>query len=66
MTALEQIEMKIAFLEKANAELSDVMYRQQQELDTLRMLLTDMSARFASAQAQGTTYTAEEEKPPHY
>jgi uncharacterized coiled-coil protein SlyX len=67
MTAtLEQIEMKIAYLEQANAELSDVVYRQQQELDALRMLLTDMSARFATAQAQATTYTAEEEKPPHY
>ncbi len=63
---LEQIEMKIAFLEQANAELSDVIYRQQQELDALRMQLTDMSARFATAQAQATTYTAEEEKPPHY
>jgi SlyX protein len=69
MTAtLEQIEMKIAYLEQANAELSDVVYRQQQELDALRKLLTDMSARFATAQAQAqaTTYTAEEEKPPHY
>ena len=63
---LEQIEMKIAYLEQANAELSDVMYRQQQELDALRMLLADISARFATAQAQATNYTAEEERPPHY
>ncbi len=66
MTALEQIEMKIAFLEKANAELSDVVYRQQQELDALRLLLTDISGKFATAQAQATTYTVEEERPPHY
>jgi SlyX protein len=67
MTAtLDQIEMKIAFLEQANAELSDVVYRQQQDLDALRNLLTDMSARFAATQAQTTTYTAEDEKPPHY
>jgi SlyX protein len=65
-TTLDQIEMKIAFLEKANAELSDVVYRQQQELAALRMQLLDMSARFATAQAAGTTYTAEEERPPHY
>ena len=65
-TTLEQIEMKIAYLEQANTELSDVVYRQQQELDALRMQLSDMSRKFATAQAQATEYTAEEEKPPHY
>jgi uncharacterized coiled-coil protein SlyX len=65
MASLEQIEMKIAFLEKANVELSDVVYQQQQDLAALRIQLADMSARFAS-QAAGTPYTAEEEKPPHY
>ena len=30
--ALERIETKIAFLESANAELSDVVYRQKKEL----------------------------------
>ena len=34
-TTLEQIELKIAFLEHANQELSDVVYRQQRELENL-------------------------------
>jgi uncharacterized coiled-coil protein SlyX len=63
---LEQIESKIAYLEQANAELSSVMFRQQQELDALRLLLMEMSARFATAQAQATTWTEEDERPPHY
>ncbi|MEO6079961.1 MAG: SlyX family protein [Steroidobacteraceae bacterium] len=64
--ALEQIETKIAYLEQANAELSAAMFRQQQELDALRMQLTDMSARVAASQAPATAWTAEQEKPPHF
>ena len=63
---LEQIEMKIAYLEQANAELSDVVYRQQQELDALRALIAETTARFMQAQSAATTYSAEEERPPHY
>lgn len=33
---LEQIETKIAFLERANAELSDVVFRQHREIEALR------------------------------
>lgn len=63
---IEQIETKIAYLEQANAELSDVVFRQQQEIDALRVLIAETSARFMQAQAGATTYTAEEERPPHY
>jgi uncharacterized coiled-coil protein SlyX len=63
---IEQIEIKIAYLEQANAELSDVVYRQQQELEALRMQLAALLGRFEAAQSQPTTYTAEDEKPPHY
>jgi SlyX protein len=65
-TTLETIEMKIAFLEQANAELSDVVFRQQRELEALRQQLTNLTARYAAAQSQVTEYTAEQEKPPHY
>jgi SlyX protein len=64
--SLEQVEFKIAFLEKANADLSDVVYRQQQEIDALRARIADLAGRFESAQTSPTQYTAEEEKPPHY
>ena len=65
-TSLEQIEIKIAYLERANAELSDVVYRQQQELEALRLRVAQLAGRFEAAQELPTTYSAEEEKPPHY
>lgn len=65
MTAtLEQIETKIAYLERANAELSDVVYQQRQELEVLRAKLSQLTGRFETAQA--TAYSPEDEKPPHY
>ena len=64
---LERIETKIAFLERANAELSDVVYAQRKELDELRTRLAGLSTRLEAGQAEGgRPYTLEEEKPPHY
>lgn len=63
---IEQIEVRIAFLEQANAELSDALIRQQQELKTLREQLAAMTQRFEAEQSAPTTYTLEDEKPPHY
>jgi SlyX protein len=63
---LEQIEIKIAYLEQANAELSDVVYRQRLELESLRARLSELIGRFDTAQASVTTYSAEDERPPHY
>jgi SlyX protein len=63
---LDKIEIRIAYLEQANSQLSDTIYRQQQELDTLRMRLAALVGRMDSAQAQPTAYSPEDEKPPHY
>ena len=64
---LERIETKIAFLENANAELSDVVYRQKKEIDELKARLVALSARLDAGQSEGARpYTQEEEKPPHY
>ena len=63
---LEQIETKIAFLERANAELSDVVFRQQQEIETLRAQIAALAARVEAAQADTDVRTPEEERPPHY
>jgi SlyX protein len=65
---VERIETKIAFLESANAELSDVVYRQRKEIDELKARLSALGARFDAAQAEAVNrpYTLEEEKPPHY
>jgi uncharacterized coiled-coil protein SlyX len=62
----EAIETKIAYLEHANAELSDVVYRQRQELETLQLRVAALAGRFEGAQLPATAYTVEEEKPPHY
>jgi uncharacterized coiled-coil protein SlyX len=64
--AIEQIETKIAFLENANVELSDVVYRQQQEIRALRAAVDALAQRMEAAQAPETVRTPEEERPPHY
>jgi SlyX protein len=63
---LEQLETKVAFLEQANAQLSDELYRQQQQLEALRIELASLLERLDAAQSQATTYSPEDEKPPHY
>jgi len=62
--ALERIETRIAYLERANAELSDVVYRQHQEIDGLRMRLALLLDRVESMAAPPRS--PEEERPPHY
>jgi SlyX protein len=65
--ALERIETKIAFLESANVELGDVVYRQQQEIRALRARLEALAQRIeAAAQAPEPLRTPEDERPPHY
>jgi uncharacterized coiled-coil protein SlyX len=63
---IERIETKIAFLESANVELSDVVYRQQQEIAALRARLDALAQRLEVAQTPYTPRTPEEERPPHY
>jgi uncharacterized coiled-coil protein SlyX len=50
-SALQDIEIKLAFLERANLELSDVVYRQQRELDALREQLVLLEGQMAGLQA---------------
>ncbi len=63
---LEQIEIKIAFLERANTELSDVVYRQEREIEALKLQLAAVLGRLEAAQGAERAWTPEEEKPPHY
>lgn len=64
--AIEQIETKITFLESANVELSDVVYRQQQEIRALRARVDALAQRLEAAQIPETPRTPEDERPPHY
>lgn len=63
---LELIQTKIAFLERASAELSDVVFRQQQEIQILQAKLTALSERLSGSQPEDTQRTPEQERPPHY
>jgi SlyX protein len=63
---IERIETKIAFLENANVELSDVVYRQQQEIAALRARLDALAQRLEVAQTPYTPRAPEDERPPHY
>ena len=63
---LEQIETKIAFLERANAELSDVVFRQHRDIEALRAQIAGLAARVDAAQSDAAARTPEEERPPHY
>lgn len=63
---IERIDLRIAYLERANNDLSEVVYRQQQEIDTLRAQLAALSGKLDSASSEQTIYTAEQERPPHY
>jgi len=62
---LERIETRIAFLERANTELSDVVFRQQQEIQALAAKLKEVLERL-SAEREEAARGPEEERPPHY
>jgi uncharacterized coiled-coil protein SlyX len=64
--AVEKIELRIAYLERANNELSDVVYEQQREITELRTRVEDLVARIETLQAEPLQSTPEQERPPHY
>ena len=63
---LERLEMKLVYLEQANLELGDVVYRQQQELDVLSARVQRLSDRLQALAEQEPGYPPADEKPPHY
>jgi SlyX protein len=64
--ALERIETKIAFLENANAELSDVVFRQSREIEALRAQIQALAERIGSMRSEEGARAPEDERPPHY
>jgi SlyX protein len=63
---LEQIHLKLAFLERANTELSDVVFRQQQEIQLLGARLREVAERLSAGSGGGEVGSPEQERPPHY
>lgn len=62
---LERIQTKIAFLEQAMAELSDVVFRQHKEIQALDAQIKALKDRLAGASLDEAR-TLEQERPPHY
>jgi uncharacterized coiled-coil protein SlyX len=63
---IEQLQTKIAFLERANAELSDVVFRLHSELAALAVHVRTLADRLHSEQSQDRFSALDEERPPHY
>jgi len=66
MDDMERIQSKIAFLERANNELSDVVYRQQQEIRALFTRFAELAERFEAATVEQPPLSTDAERPPHY
>ena len=67
---LERLELRLAWLESANQEMSDELYRQQREIETLRQRLGKLQDRLESALAEAaedaTPFDPLAERPPPY
>jgi SlyX protein len=62
----DQLEEKLAFLERAVNELSDVVARQQKELDHATDRHQRLLAKLSSMDSDWGPSATAEEKPPHY
>ncbi len=66
MTDLARIEEKLAFLERAVNELSDVVARQQKDLDRVTDRHQRLLDKLAAMESDWGPSATAEEKPPHY
>ncbi len=65
-TRLDQIEIKLAHLERALNELNDVVIRQQREIELLTARNRQLKDQLELVEAGGGASAAGFEKPPHY
>ena len=63
---LETIEIKLAHLEAAVAQISDVVARQQKELDRALERNQRLLDKIAAIESESGTSATAYEKPPHY
>ena len=63
---LEALEFKIAHLERGLQELSDVVVRQQSDLERLQAQIKRLADRLLDSQQQARAPTDADEVPPHY
>ncbi len=65
-SALERIELKIAYLESANQELSDIVYRQQRDIESLRVQMSAYQRQLDAWRSEQSDSAPVDERPPHY
>jgi SlyX protein len=63
---LESIEIKLAHLERAVAEISDVVARQQKDLDRALDRNQRLMEKIAAMESESGPNATAHEKPPHY
>ena len=63
-TRLSELEVKCAYLEKTVAELSEVLWRQQKELDALKDSYRGLKDRLSAD--PGLVDASRQDRPPHY
>lgn len=63
---LEALESKIAYLERAMNELSDVVYRQHNDIMALQAQVKALRDRLSAPQLDESARTPEQDRPPHY
>jgi uncharacterized coiled-coil protein SlyX len=64
--SLEQIQSKIAYLERATTELSDVVFRQHNDIKVLEAQVKALRDRLNGPHFEEGQRTEEQERPPHY
>ena len=62
---IEALEFKVAHLERAVQQLSDVMYRQQREIDGMLELNRQLRSQLEQLETRGAD-AGSVEIPPHY
>jgi len=63
---LESLEFKLAHLERGLQELSDVVFRQQKDLDRLALLNQQLSGQLEALREEAEAGKDPHEIPPHY
>jgi SlyX protein len=64
--ALVEVQTKIAHLERAVNELSDVVFRQHKEIRALEGQVKAVKDKLQGGILEESNRTAEQERPPHY
>lgn len=63
---IDRLEEKLAFQDQSIQELTDALYRQQQEIDALREHSALLADRLEALKSTGDGSTDNDGAPPHY